>query len=73
MRRFEFQLSISAQQYLDYYRGSVRQVLVRCTTGETIQFPAAHLTPYVSTAGIHGRFVLTCDDAGKGSTLQRLA
>lgn len=72
MKRFEFVLSISSQQYLQYYRGSVRQVLAQSTTGATVQFPAAFLTPFVTTAGINGRFVLTCEDSGKGAELRRL-
>ena len=71
MRRFEFVLSISSQQYLQYYRGSVRQVLAQSTTGATVQFPAALLTPFVTSAGISGRFVLTCEDSGKGAELRR--
>ncbi|MDR7308363.1 DUF2835 family protein [Rhodoferax saidenbachensis] len=71
MRRFEFGLSISAQDYLQYYRGEVRNVLARCQDGRTIQFPATLLTPFVTGRGIHGSFVLTCDDEGKGSRLLR--
>lgn len=71
MRRFEFVLSISSQQYLQYYRGSVRQVLAQSTTGATVQFPAALLTPFVTSAGISGRFVLTCEDSGKCAELRR--
>lgn len=73
MKRFEFVLSISSLQYLQYYRGSVRQVLAQSITGATVQFPAALLTPFVTTAGISGRFVLTCEDDGKGAKLQRVA
>lgn len=72
MKRFEFRLSISSQQYLQYYRGSVRQVLAQSTTGETVQFPAALLTPFVTSAGISGRFSLTCEDSGRGAELRRV-
>jgi hypothetical protein len=72
MKQFEFVLSISSQQYLQYYRGSVRQVLARSTTGANIQFPAALLTPFVTSAGISGRFVLTCEESGKGAALRRV-
>ena len=72
MKRFEFQLNLSAEKYLDYYRGSVRQVIVQRANGVTIQFPAALLTQFVTSTGVHGRFVLTCDDAHKGSELRRL-
>jgi hypothetical protein len=73
MKQFEFRLGISAQQYLAYYRGTVRQVVVRCSNGTSIQLPAALLTQFVTTAGIHGDFVLTCDENGKGSELRRRA
>ena len=72
MKRFEFVLSISSQQYLQYYRGSVRQVLAQSTGGVTVQFPAALLTPFVTSAGISGRFVLTCEEGGRGAELQRV-
>jgi hypothetical protein len=73
VKQFEFVLSISSQQYLHYYRGSVRQVVAQSTTGAKVQFPAALLTPFVSSAGISGRFVLTCEDSGKGAELRRAA
>ena len=71
MQRFEFHLSISADSYLDYYRGAVKQVLARCPDGLTVQFPAALLQPFVTSMGIHGDFVLTCGDDHKGAVLRR--
>lgn len=72
MKQFEFRLRITEQQYLNYYRGSVRQVVVRSTTGATIQFPASLLTKFVTLGGIEGHFVLTCDDGLKGSEVRRV-
>ncbi len=71
MQRFEFRLSLSPEQYLDYYRGTVQQVLARCADGGTVQFPAALLKAFVTPSGIHGTFVLTCDDQHRGANLQR--
>ncbi len=71
MLRFEFDLHIAAQDYLQYYRGEVRHVVARCTDGRTVQFPAPLLIPFVSSGGIRGSFVLTCDASGKGAQLQR--
>ena len=73
MKQFVFHLSISPKQYLAYYRGTIKHVVVPCSTGATIQFPAGLLTPFVTESGIQGRFRLTCDDNHKGSRLQRLA
>ena len=71
MKRFAFSLNFSAQQYLPYYRGSVSKVVARCDDGSTVQFPAGLLTPFVTTAGVHGNFVLVCGDDGKGARLER--
>ena len=72
MKRYEFHLHISAEQYLDYYRGLIRHVRVRCADGQTLQFPASLLQKFVAADGIHGDFVLTCDEHNKGSELRRL-
>jgi len=72
MKRFQFQLNISTEQYLDYYRGVARQVVARCPDGLTVSFPASLLKAFVLPTGIHGNFVLTCDDQNKGPILKRL-
>ena len=73
MHRFEFHLRISPERYLGYYRGTVKQVVVHCANGQTVQFPAGLLQKFVAPEGIHGDFVLTCDDNFKGVMLQRRA
>jgi hypothetical protein len=72
MNRFEFSINLSAQAYLLYYRGCVSKVVVQCAGGATIQFPALLLKPFVSSGGIAGNFVLTCDEHGKGSEVKRV-
>ncbi len=72
MHRYEFHLRITAEEYLDYYRGAVRHVVARCSTGQTVQFPAALLQRFVTPDGIRGRFALTCDDQHKNPALERL-
>lgn len=69
MNNFEFNLNLSAQEYLKYYRGSVNKVVAKCSDGRTVQFPAGLLTPFVTAGGIRGAFVLTCDADGKGAKL----
>jgi hypothetical protein len=73
MRRYEFQLHISPEAYLDYYRGTIHHVIVRSTTGQTVQFPASLLQRFVTPEGIQGAFVLTCDEHHKCVGLQLLA
>ncbi len=72
MNRYRIQLKISPEKYLDYYRGRIRQVVARCNTGQTIQFPASLLQKFVGTEGIHGSFVLTSDENHKVISLERV-
>ena len=72
MNRYEFHLAISPEQYLDYYRGAVQHVIVRSTAGLTVQFPASLLQRFVTREGVHGAFVLVCDENNKCVDLQRL-
>jgi hypothetical protein len=72
MKRYEFHLRITAEKYLDYYRGAARHVIVRCTTGQTVQFPASLLVQFVTSDGIEGDFALICDDNNRNSRLERL-
>ena len=73
MNRYEFQLHISPEAYLEYYRGTILHVIATCTNGQTVQFPASLLQRFVTTEGIHGTFVLTCDENNKCVSLQREA
>lgn len=73
MPRYEFSLRIAPEEYLEYYRGVVRNVLVRTASGQTLQFPASLLARFVTGAGIDGHFVLVCDANNKCVDLQRIA
>ena len=72
MKRYEFHLRIPPERYLDYYRGTIRHVVVRCSSGQNVQFPASLLQKFVTKDGIHGDFVLTSDEQNRGADLQRL-
>ena len=72
VKQFQFPLRITSVQYLDYYRGAVHHVIAYCADGTKVQFPAALLKPYVTLDGIHGEFVLVCDDDYRGAKLRRL-
>lgn len=71
MNRYSFKLRITPEQYLDYYRGTVKSVVVGAASGQTIQFPASLLQRFVSPEGIHGEFILICDDQHKCVELRR--
>jgi hypothetical protein len=71
MNRYAFRLHISSEEFLDYYRGAAKSVVARAHTGQTVQFPASLLQKHITPDGIHGNFVLTCDDNHKCISLDR--
>jgi hypothetical protein len=72
MHRYEFDLAVSPQEFLDYYRG-VRNVVAVSRAGQRVQFPAALLQRYLTPEGIRGSFVLICDENHKHPRLDRMA
>jgi hypothetical protein len=72
MNRYAFQLHISTEEILRYYRGTARVVIVRAHNGQTVQFPASLLQHHILSEGVHGDFVLICDDHNKVVSLERV-
>ena len=72
MPALELQLHISADELLALYRGEVRTVRGRATTGQTVEFPASALRRHVSTLGVHGRFRMEFDAKHKFISLDRV-
>lgn len=71
-REIRFALSLSREDYLRYYQGVARHVVVRSHDGLQVQFPARLLRPFVTHQGVLGEFRLLLDDANKMLDLQRL-
>ncbi len=67
----EVVLSISAEEFLALYQGLARDVVTRATDGRLVRFPARILQPYVTHQGIHGRFEIQFDQAGRFSSIRR--
>lgn len=68
-----FSLAISAESYLQYYRGTVKSVIVQADDGRRIQFPAEYLKPFIQSNGIRGRFRLVFDKNHKFKKLVKLS
>lgn len=71
-RHIRFRLDISADDYLAYYRGSIRDIVVGTEDGRRVKFPAGALQPFVTRTGIRGRFELRFDANNKLIGLHRL-
>ena len=65
-----FRLAISAEEYLAYYQGSARAVVVRSDDNRIVEFPASAIRRFVTRDGIHGRFEITFDENNKLIAIQ---
>lgn len=72
-QQVRFAIKISADDYLFYYQGRARQVLVRAEDGRRVQFPASCLQPFVTHDGISGYFELQFDASNKFVGLKKIA
>ena len=71
-QQVRFAIRISADDYLAYYKGQARQVIVNADDGRRIQFPASCLQPFVMRDGINGVFVLRFDVNNKLVGLEKI-
>jgi len=54
-----FTINITEYDFIAYYKGTVKNIIVRSEDGRTIQFPAHLLQQFVSTSGVSGRFKIS--------------
>ncbi|MES9904753.1 MAG: DUF2835 domain-containing protein [Sedimenticola sp.] len=60
-----FGMDLSAEEYLRYYEGVARSVIVHGLDGRHLQIPAHNFRPYITAGGIHGVFEITLDENNK--------
>lgn len=65
MRRYVVDLNIPVSELLRYYRGSAGSVIAHDRYGRRLRFPAVALRPFVTSAGVYGRFELQVDDTNR--------
>lgn len=69
---FQFQLNLTYEQCMQYYQGEVSAIQVMALTGQTVQFPAEHIRPYVNRLGVQGIFEMEVDNFNKFKSLKKL-
>jgi hypothetical protein len=69
---FRFSVSIPAEEYLAYYKGTARWIQVTSSNGKRVRFPASALRPFVDELGVEGLFEMTVDENSKLIDLRRL-
>lgn len=71
-KQVKFSLNIGRQEYLQYYQGQVKWVLVDSYCGKKVKFPANMLTSHVSHNGVQGEFILHYLTTGKAIKLEKV-
>ena len=71
MTEFEFNLHLSAEEYLQYYEGVAKYIQVQSTCGKTIQFSADKVRSFVLKDGVHGTFIIRLDDKLKFLSIRK--
>ena len=65
-------IHLSADEYLQYYRGSAKNVFARDLDGRTVQFPANLLQKFVTQEGVNGLFEIAFGPGGKLISIHRV-
>ena len=71
-RAVRFTLNIPSDVYLAHYEGSAQAVVVRCSDGRNIQFPANNLRQFVTRDGIRGTFEMEFDENNRFVSIRRV-
>jgi len=71
-QQVRFAIRISAEDYIYYYRGQAKQVIVNADDGRRVQFPASCLQPFVLHDGINGVFRLRFDANNKFVGIEKI-
>lgn len=60
-----FRLTLSAEKYLEYYKGNARNIVVRSEDNKNIKFPANAIRSFLTHDGIFGLFEIQFDENNK--------
>ena len=67
-----FTLNISADQFLNVYRGVARKISVLADDGRRIEFPASKIHTYLTRDGIQGHFEMELTPANKFIAIRKI-
>lgn len=67
-----FSINLSYDKFLFVYTGDAKYVVTRAEDGRSLRFPAEILKPYLTPAGIKGRFVIYFDERHKFKSLEKI-
>ena len=71
MKHFVFSLTITPENWQEFYRRPKSTVGATTVDGRRIQFAAKHLQRHISRDGVRGLFVLTINEKNDFVSLER--
>lgn len=72
MSKLVVSLAIPSEEYIRIYKGTAKTILATTEDGRRVQFPATILQPYVSRAGVYGRFLIEFDSNNRFRSIKQL-
>ena len=71
MQKISIDISITSDEWLKIYKGTVKTVSAMSRDGRRIRFPANILQPFTTHFGVSGSFDIYFDSQGKFSSIQK--
>jgi hypothetical protein len=72
VNEISFYIDISADAFLEYYKGRGRHVRVQDKEGRNVQLPAGVLQSFVTHDGVRGHFAVRFDSDNRLIDIKRL-
>ena len=72
MKEYIFSINLSYRQWLGFYQGRYREIMVTTDQGRRLQIQADHFTPFTTPAGLYGRYKLVVTPNNKVASLVQL-
>ncbi len=72
MREIYFSLNITPEQYLKYYQGTAKSIMIISETGIRVKFPAGAIQKHITKNGIKGNFVIRYNSENKLIGVEKL-
>ncbi|MUH71662.1 DUF2835 family protein [Psychrosphaera haliotis] len=71
-RVFRFNLFLTHRECQEYYQGLYTSIKVMTDVGISVQFPAHHIRPFVTSLGVKGKFELYLNESNKFIALKKI-
>ncbi|MBY5920449.1 DUF2835 family protein [Ferrimonas balearica] len=72
MRCYQFDVRLSAEQMMRYYRGQANLVVIRDRAGKVLHLHPRYLRPHLRPEGVVGSFELRLSEQGQFVELVRI-